>query len=182
MIKIDTTDIPKLMFTENGELDIVPSPASSKNDFDFFIGKWNIHNKKLKSRLNNCTEWIEFEATQEIYTILNGAGNIDKFKTIFDGKPFEGMSLRLFNPKTKLWSIYWADSIQVKLDPPVTGSFENNMGYFFTKDNFEGKPIIVVFRWDVTDKDNPVWSQAFSVDNGVTWEWNWYMYFTKTKH
>jgi hypothetical protein len=179
MIKIDTTDIPKLMFTENGELDIVPSPSSSKNDFDFFIGKWNIHNKKLKSRLNNCTEWMEFESTQEMHTILNGAGNIDNFKTSFDDKPFEGMSLRLFNPKTKLWSIYWADSNEVKLDPPVTGSFENNMGYFFTKDSFEGKPIIVVFRWDVRDKDNLIWSQAFSADNGTTWEWNWFMHFTK---
>jgi hypothetical protein len=179
MIKIDTTDIPKVMFTKNGELDIVPSPVSSKTDFDFFVGKWSIHNKKLKSRLNNCTEWVEFESTQEMYTILNGAGNIDNFKTYFDREPFEGMSLRLFNPQTKLWSIYWADSIQVKLDPPVTGSFENNMGYFFTKDNFEGKPIIVVFRWDVRDKDNLVWSQAFSEDDGATWEWNWYMYFTK---
>jgi hypothetical protein len=96
-----------------------------------------------------------------------------------DGQPFEGMSLRLFNPVTKLWSIYWADSIHGKLDPPVTGSFENSMGLFFGKDYVKGKPILVVFRWDITDKDHPVWSQAFSADNGTTWEWNWYMYFSK---
>jgi hypothetical protein len=179
MTKIDTIGIPELKFTKNGELDIIPSPASSKNDFDFFIGKWAIRNKKLKTRLNGCTEWIEFESAQEMHTILNGAGNIDNFKTSFDGKPFEGMSLRLFNPKTKLWSIYWADSNVVKLDPPVTGSFENNLGYFFTKDNFEGRSIIVAFKWDVSDNDNLVWSQAFSADNGATWEWNWYMYFVK---
>jgi hypothetical protein len=59
-------------------------------------------------------------------------------------------------------------------DPPVVGSFENNVGHFFAKDTFNGKPIIVMFRWDARDKEHPVWSQAFSSDAGKTWEWNWY--------
>ena len=73
-----------------------------------------------------------------------------------------------------MWSLYWVASNIGVLDPPVVGSFENNVGHFFTKDTFNGKNIIVVFRWDVRDKDHPVWSQAFSPDNGKTWEWNWY--------
>ena len=52
------------------------------------------------------------------------------------------------------------------MDPPVVGSFENNVGHFFCKDTFKGKPIIVMFRWDARNKDRPVWSQAFSSDNG----------------
>jgi len=59
------------------------------------------------------------------------------------------------------------------------GSFEDNVGHFFAKDSFDGREILVVFRWDVRDKENPIWSQAFSDDNGQTWEWNWYMYFSK---
>jgi len=178
----DTTkEIPQIQFEAAGQLVITPSPSSSKHDFDFFEGKWNLHNKKLRSRLNNCTEWIEFESTQEMHKILNGMGNTDNFLASFDGHPFEGMTLRLFDPKTNLWSIYWADSNTGKLDPPVVGSFENNVGYFFTKDIFEEKNILVVFRWDATDPDNPVWSQAFSDDNGKTWEWNWYMFMSKIK-
>src|SRR5881392_3971966 len=87
---------------------------------------------------------------------------------------FEGLTLRLFNPKTRLWSLYWVASNTGVLDPPVVGSFENNVGHFFCKDTFKGKPIIVMFRWDARNKDRPVWSQAFSSDNGKTWEWNWY--------
>jgi len=181
MANSDMLDLPKLNFNENGELKISASTASSKHDFDFFEGKWKLHNKKLKSRLNNCAEWIEFESTQEMYRILNGIGNIDNFLATFDGQPFEGMTVRLFNPDTKLWSIYWADSNKGKLDPPVTGSFENNVGHFFTKDIFNDKNVIVVFRWDARDKDNPVWSQAMSDDNGNTWEWNWYMFMTRIK-
>jgi hypothetical protein len=181
LIATENFEIPKVNFDANGELVITAYSTSSKHDFDFFEGKWKLHNRKLKSRLDNCTEWIEFESTQEMYKVLNGIGNIDNFLATFDGQPFEGMTLRLFNPKTKLWSIYWADSNEGKLDPPVLGSFENNVGHFVTKDTFNGKNILVIFRWDATDKDNPIWSQAFSDDNGKTWEWNWYMFMTKIK-
>ena len=171
----------RFTFSSSGELIITPSANSSSKDFDFYVGKWNIHNRKLKSRLDNCNEWIEFEATGEMHTILNGIGNTDNFFATFDGKPFEGMTLRLFNPATKLWSIYWADSNLGILDPPVVGSFDNNIGTFYTKDVFKGKNIIMKFEWDKTDPDNPVWRQAFSEDNGITFEWNWYMYQSRVK-
>ena len=170
----------KPAFSTNDDLNIVPAKNSSHTDFDFFIGKWKIHNRKLKSRLTNCDEWIEFEAAQECSPILNGFGNQDFFHANFDGKAFEATTIRLFNPKTRLWSIYWADSNAVVLDVPQVGSYDGNIGKFYAKDAWEGTPVIVKFRWDKTDPDAPVWSQAFSADDGKTWEWNWFMYMTKT--
>jgi len=162
-----------------GKLTIVPSQTSSKNDFDFLAGDWAIVNKKLKTRLNHCTEWDNFDARQDVTIILNGIGNTDKYYAKLNGANFEGRTLRLFNPKTKLWSIYWADSNEGKLDVPVVGSFENNIGRFYTRDVYRGKKVITMFKWDKTDPAKPVWSQAFSEDNGKTWEWNWYMNFEK---
>jgi len=179
MTNLESIEIPDISFDQCGELIITASSTSSSEDFNFYEGKWKLHNKKLKTKLDNCMEWSEFESTQEMYKVLNGIGNIDNYLATFNGVPFEGMSVRLFNPKTKLWSIYWADSNEGILQPPVVGSFENNIAHFFTKDVFNGKKILVVFRWDVRDKENPIWSQAFSDDNGKTWEWNWYMYFSK---
>lgn len=173
-------EIPKINFDEKGELIIIASESSSKDDFDFFEGKSSIRNKKLKQRFASSNEWIEFSSTQEMYKILNGIGNIDNFLATFDGVPFEGMTVRLFNPKTKLWSIYWADSNTGILDKPVIGSFENRVGHFFSIDIYEGKNVIQVFRWDARDQNNLVWSQAMSDDKGKTWEWNWYMYMSKT--
>ena len=175
----ENIEIPIVTFDAAGEIIIIPSSSSSKNDFNFFEGKWKIRNKKLKARLENCSDWIEFDQTQEMYKVLNGIGNIDNFLADLDGQPFEGMTVRLFNPKTNLWSIYWADSNNGKLDPPVVGSFENNVGHFFTKDTFNSKPILVVFRWDARDENIPIWSQASSNDNGVNWEWNWYMFMER---
>lgn len=162
----------KLNLTEKGELDIQPSATSSANDFDYLVGHWKLADKKLKSRLSNSNEWISFESTVEMKKILNGIGNMDIYRTTVDGKPFEGVALRLFNPNTRLWSIYWADSNIGTLDPPMVGSFDGNIGKFYCKDKYKGIDIIVLFLWDKTDPEHPVWSQAFSPDNGVTWEWN----------
>ena len=160
-----------------GELGIVASETSSHTDFDFLFGRWAIHNRRLKTRLNNDDEWIKFEATAECRKILQGFGNIDQFLTEFDGVPFEGASFRLFNPETRLWSIYWADSNAVVLDVPQVGSFDGNIGRFYAKDVHAGEPIIVVFEWDKSNPETPLWSQAFSLDDGATWEWNWHMTF-----
>jgi hypothetical protein len=170
----NTIPIPDLHFDNAGELKIEASINSSHDDFDVLAGKWKMYHKKLKSRLNNSNEWVDLESIDVNYgPILNGIGNTDLYKATFDGKPFEGFTIRLFNPETKLWSLYWVASNSSVLDPPVVGSFDNDIGHFFCKDTFNGKNIIVLFRWDMRDREHPVWSQAFSPDNGKTWEWNW---------
>lgn len=180
MINNNNIEIPKLIFDTDGELIITASATSSKNDFDFLNGNHTILHKKLKSRLTNNNEWLEFEGTHSQEFILNGIGNIEQQKMIDnDDNPIEGVAIRLFNPQTKLWNIYWADSKHGKLDPPVVGSFENGLAHFFTKDIFVNKKILVAFQWDARETKTPIWSQAFSDDNGKTWEWNWYMYFSK---
>lgn len=171
---VDTSlEIPKITFDDKGELEISASATSSSHDFDYLEGTWKLKNKRLKSRLSGCTEWTPVFETKVVMTkILNGIGNIDNFYDTSNGKKYEGVAVRLFNPKTKLWSIYWSDSNTGAFDPPMVGSFENNIGHFFCKDTFNGRQIIVVFRWDVRNPSFPVWSQAFSPDNGKTWEWN----------
>src|SRR5688572_18977840 len=106
---------------KNGELVITASASSAKNDFDFLSGKWTMDNRRLKSRLSNCTEWVEYESSDENFgPMLNGIGNIDLYKTSYNqvnNTPYEGITLRLFNPQTRLWSLYWVDSNLGTMDP-----------------------------------------------------------------
>ncbi len=165
--------------TLTGNLTIQPSATSSATDFDFLEGKWKVHNRKLKVRLNNSNEWDEFDSELHMRKTLAGAGNIENYYAVFDGKPFEGMAIRLFNTTTKLWTIYWIDGNGATMDEhPVTGSFENSLGKFYARDVFNEKEIVVLYQWDTTDPAHPKWSQAFSTDNGKTWEWNWEMILT----
>lgn len=168
-----TLPIPELHFDSAGALVIQASATSSEHDFDYLVGNWKLHNRRLKSRLTGSHEWTDrFESRVEMRQILNGVGNIDKYTENMDGKPYEGVALRLFDKRTRLWRIYWADSNSGYLDAGLAGSFENNVGHFFARDKYRGRDIICVFRWDVRNPELPIWSQAFSVDEGKTWEWN----------
>lgn len=169
-----------IKFTKRMDLNITSSLTSSQSDFDFLQGKWKVQNRKLKVRLNNSNEWEEFESELHMRKALNGMGNVENYFASFDGKPFEGLAVRLFNPETRLWTIYWMDTNGMRMDQhPVTGSFEKGIGKFYAHDTFDGKEILVIYQWDATNLNQPIWSQAFSVDEGKTWEWNWEMKLTK---
>ena len=158
------------------DLQVAASRNSSQTDFDFNVGKWTIHNQALKTRLKNSEEWFEFESTCETHKILNGFGNVNQYRFEKNAMPFdEGLVLRLFNPRTRLWTINWADSKTVALDIPVVGSFEGKVGMFFSNDTFEDAPIIVRAVYDATEPDIVIWKQAFSPDKGGTFETNWIM-------
>ena len=90
---------------------------------------------------------------------------------------FTGMTLRLYNPETRLWSIYWSDTKSFRLFPPTIGKFENGHGEFFGDDVEGGKPVRVRFHW--TGGERPRWEQAMSADGGETWEKNWVMRFER---
>ena len=157
----------------DGKLAITASKTSSKADFDFLVGRWRIRNRQLKAPLSGSDEWEEFEADQECHAILLGLGDFDIFRAESEGKRFEGLTVRLFDPNTRLWTIYWADSVAGKLDGGKVGSFDGDIGEFFSREVVAGKDVVVRFNWDKRDPQSPVWRRAFSTDGGRTWEWNW---------
>jgi hypothetical protein len=148
--------------------------GDGSRDFDFWMGSWKIHNRRLRERLKKSTTWDEFESTATARPLLGGVGNEDVFRTEFAGG-FTGMSFRFFDRASGQWSIYWADSRRGVLEPPVLGSFTGDVGTFEGSDVFEGRPIRVRFIWSRVDSPTPRWEQAFSADGGRTWETNWIM-------
>jgi hypothetical protein len=166
-------------FSSDAKLPPAASPTSSKRDFDYLLGQWNIKNRTLKEPLMGRDEWKEFHATQVCKPLLLGQGNFDVFHTEFDGEPFEGLTVRLFDPQTRLWTIYWADSKGMRLDDGKVGSFDGDQGDFFGRETVGGKSVIVKFHWDKRSPEAPIYSRAFSADAGRTWEWNWYSTFSR---
>jgi hypothetical protein len=155
------------------------APGTAR-DFDFLMGSWKVHNRRLRKRLAGSDQWDEFEATSVAWPLLDGLGNQDEFRTDYDGG-FIGMSFRFFDPEKKRWSIYWADTRRCgELDPPVFGAFFGDTGVFVGEDTFEGKPILVRYFWSRVTTNTPRWKQAFSEDDGESWETNWVMDFTPT--
>jgi hypothetical protein len=149
-------------------------------DFDFLFGQWTVRNRRLTRRFAGSGEWQEFDATAEIVPILNGIGNFDQFRAVMpDGKPLEGTTLRIFDPETRLWSLYWADSRSCRLFPPVVGRFRNGSGEFYGEDIEGDAPVKVRFTWTILTPDRVRWEQAMSNDGGQSWEHNWEMDMTR---
>ena len=154
----------------------------ARHDFDFILGQWRIHNRKLIDPLDpTCDEWIEFEAAGDARPLLHGLGNIDTFTADAlppDDAPLQGLALRLFDPATRLWRIWWASTRNPgRLDPPLTGRFDDDgHGEFLCDDLLNGRPAKVRFDWQTTRPTR--WKQAFSFDNGTTWHTNWVMTFS----
>ena len=152
---------------------------ATSQDFDFWMGKWKVRNRRLAQRLDGSDEWDEFEGKVAARPLPGGLGNEDVFCTNYGGG-FVGMSFRFYDPDSDTWAIYWADSRRPGLlDPPVTGSFTGDTGIFEGADTFAGRSIRVRFTWSGVTTPTPRWEQAFSDDGGMTWETNWIMDFTR---
>lgn len=154
--------------------------TNSAHDFDFLHGRWQVTHRRLSERLCGSDDWQTFDGTCSAQPLLSGQGNIDDNLLHLPGGSYHAISLRTHDPRTGRWSIWWLDGRQPhRLDVPVLGSFEQGVGIFFADDAFDGRAIRVRFRWTDTHTDAPLWEQAFSADDGVSWEVNWTMRFQR---
>jgi hypothetical protein len=156
------------------------SDRNGLGDFDFFVGSWKSIQRKLKKPLADCDEWEESFATTRCWQVFGGAANVDEVN--FPDWGFSGLSVRLHNPATGEWSIYWVNSRNGELAlPPVTGRFSDGVGMFYDQEQYEGRDITVRFKWSDITATTARWEQAFSLDSGQTWETNWTADFTRTE-
>jgi len=151
------------------------SASSGVHDFDFLVGHWRVHHRKLKQRLVNSHEWIEFEGTLISQSLMGGYANVDDDVFEVPGSTYRGVAPRSFDAKSGQWSIWWMDSRfpAAPIDPPVKGGFHNGVGTFYADDTENGKPIRIRFIWSKITPTSCHWEQAYSPDGGKTWETNW---------
>ena len=143
------------------------------NDFDFELGSWKIHLKRLLHPLTGSTTWAEFDGTSITRKVWNGRSQVEEFEVGSPTGHIEGLTLRTYNPQTQQWSLYWANSNNGIIDPPQIGQFKDGRGEFYGQETLNGKPIFVRFVWSNTNSNLPHFEQSFSQDGGKTWEVNW---------
>jgi hypothetical protein len=151
------------------------------SDFDFLTGTWRVRHRKLRSRLTGCTDWDELESAFVARTHMNGLVSIDEGPLVgVDGTSYRGMTFRTYDVGAGEWVLHWLDSRYLAMDrTPVRGRFVDGVGDFLAEDHHDGTPIIVRYRWTVLGEDKATWEQAFSTDDGTTWEVNWEMEETR---
>lgn len=155
------------------------TPPLGADGFDFLHGRWTVRHRKLRERLAGSDDWVEFPGTLHVRPFLSGLGNVDENVLADPDGEYLATSIRVFNPASSEWSIYWVDGRSAGLDKPVVGRFDRGVGHFYNDDEYRGQPIRVRFTYEDISSDAARWSQAFSPDAGATWETNWTMDFIR---
>lgn len=146
---------------------------NGQHDFDFEIGTWATHLRRLRTPLSGSTEWVEYEGTTVVREVLDGRANLVELKVEGPAGRIEGLSLRLYNPEARQWTLNFANIADGLLTEPMVGEFRDGRGEFHAQDTFKGRAILVRFLITVLSPDSCRFEQAFSADGGKTWEVNW---------
>lgn len=153
---------------------VAAAPArDGQHDFDFELGHWKMHLKKRLNPLTGSNSWVQFEGTSVTRKVWDGRSQLEEFETDGAAGHIEGLTLRLYNPQTREWSLYWANSKDGRMFPAQVGQFRDGRGEFYGTDTLNGRTILVRFVWSQTDTPSPHFEQSFSADGGKTWEVNW---------
>jgi len=144
-----------------------------QHDFDFELGSWKIHLKRLVNPLTGSKTWVEFDGTSVTRKVWDGRAQIEEFETDGSAGHIEGLTLRLYNPQAHQWSLYWGTSKSGTLGVPTIGEFKNGRGEFYDQEEINGRTILVRFIWSEITANSAHFEQSFSDDGGKTWEVNW---------
>lgn len=156
-------------------------PRDGQHDFDFEFGSWNVHLRRRLKPLTGSDTWVDLEGTSIVRKVWDGRANLGELKVENATTHIEGLSLRLYNPQTRQWNIYWSNANDGSLGTAMIGQFTNGRGEFFNQELFQGVAVYVRFIFsDVTPASFRL-EQAFSADGGKTWEPNWIATFTRPK-
>lgn len=154
--------------------------AAHARDWGWLVGDWNVRHRRLTTRLANDTRWEEFNGTSRCWLTMGGFGTCDDNVIEIPSGTYRAMGVRGFDRETRQWSIWWLDErYPTTLGEPVRGGFRDGVGEFSADDTLNGQPIKVRFRWTDITATSARWEQAFSPDDGATWEVNWVMHFTR---
>jgi len=162
------------------------SPASAKpaaaprrdgsHDFDFLIGVWKAHVRRLPERLVGSNKWVEYDGISNHKKLLDTNANFEEFDVSTPDKKLriKAQTLRMYNPESHQWNIYGVDLDRGTLDlPPVVGEFHGDRGEFYNQQTWDGRVILVRYVWlNISPKSSRM-EQSFSPDGGKTWELNW---------
>jgi hypothetical protein len=123
--------------------------------------------------LTGSDDWIEYEGRSVVRRVWGGRANLLELDVEGPAGRIEALSLRLYNPQSRQWSLNFSNVTSGTMSPPTIGGFNNGRGEFYSQETFNGRSIFVRFIISGITDNSALFEQAFSADGGKTWEVNW---------
>jgi len=150
-----------------------PAAHDGAHDFDFELGTWKTHVKRLLHPLSGSSDWAEYDGTSVVHALLDKRANLVELHVAGPAGKIEGVSLRLYNPLARQWSLNFSNIAAGTLNVPTIGGFHDGRGEFYDQETLGERAILVRFVISDIKPDSCRFEQAFSADGGKTWETNW---------
>ncbi len=144
-------------------------------DFDFLTGNWKIRHLRLKDGTKD--EWQRFDSGATVHRVMNGQGSIEELRKA-DGSDM-GMGVRVWLPLEKKWADHWTGAANGVVNLPQKGEFIDGEGIFISEEVVEGVQWLYRGVWDRIGDGTCRWHQSASSDGGKSWDWNWWMEWTR---
>jgi hypothetical protein len=140
-----------------------------QHDFDFNIGVWKTHIRRILDPLSGSTKSIELNGTVTVRKVWDGRAQLEEIEADGPNGHWEGLTLFLYNPKARQWSQSFISSKTGILTPPLIGEFKDGRGELFSQDTFNGRSILVRAVWSDIKPDSHHFEESYSDDGGKTW-------------
>jgi hypothetical protein len=140
------------------------------HDFDFSIGVWHTHIRRVLDPLSGSQESMEPNGTVTSRKIWGGRALLEEIEADGPKGHWEGLSLFLYDPQAHQWSQSFINSSRGDLPTPLVGEFHDGRGELFQQDTFKVKTIQVRGLWTVSSPDAHRYEESYSDDGGKTWK------------
>lgn len=151
-----------------------------RHDFDWDLGTWKTHQKRLLHPLTGSTTWVEYQGTDAVRKIWDGA-NTGEIEADGVAGHLQIFAVRLYNPDSGQWEISFTNPATGHFGLPVVGGFKDGRADFYDQEPINGRMIWVRFSVSDIGADSCHFEQAFSDDGGKTWETNFIVDETRVK-
>ena len=140
-----------------------------KNDFDFNLGVWHTHIRRVVDPFAASPRSVELNGTVTVRKIWGGRAQLEEIEADGPKGHWEGMTMFLYNPQAHQWSQSFISSGEGVLNTPTIGSFKDGRGELFSQDTFDGKSILVKGVWSGITPNSHRYEESYSADGGKTW-------------
>jgi len=159
---------------------LLTASANHQHDFDFEFGSWTTTLRMQPHPLQNSKDWVTYAGTSVVRKVWNGRANLGELEVSSGTKHIEAMTIRIYDPRSQMWKIYFATAQAGVEATPTVGRFENGRGEFYDTEEYNGKAVKVRFVFSHITATSFEFVQSFSADGGKTWLPNWIATFKRS--
>jgi hypothetical protein len=155
------------------------STRDGQHDFDFNVGVWHTRILRRLTPLAARTEIVELNGTVSVRPVWNGKAMLEEIEADGPRGHWEGMTLFLYDPKARQWSMSFASSASGKLDTPMIGGYAGGRVELYQQDDVDGRSIFVRGTWSEITPTSHDYEEDYSDDGGRTWAPSFTAHLTK---